>query len=110
VVSLDERGAATFRVYLPDAGRVQLVGDFTDWQERPIEMLREPGGWWRVQASPGPGDYEFQYLVDSETWLPDYSAHGLVRGPFGNWQSQLHVPNPADEARTKPVRFVGKAA
>lgn len=110
MVSIDEGGMATFRVYLPDAGRVQLVGDFTRWQESPIEMLREPGGWWRVQAAPAPGEYEFQYLIDGETWLPDYAAHGLVPGPFGGWQSRLHVLDPDAQALSKPEHRAEKAA
>jgi len=110
VVSIDQSGVATFRVFLPDAQRVQLVGDFTRWQEAAIEMLREPCGWWRAQASPAAGEYEFQYLVDNETWLPDYAAHGLVRGPFGGWQSRLQVPEIAGDMLTEREHPAKKAA
>lgn len=87
-----ENGVAhTFRVYLPEARCVQLVGTFTDWRVRPISMSRESTGWWTVTTNLTPGDHDFSYLVDHATWLPDYAASGVKRNGFGGWVSQIHV-------------------
>lgn len=80
-----------FRVYLPEAQRVELVGCFTSWRSRAVEMTRESSGWWSAKAELTPGDYEFSYLVNQSTWLPDYAASGVKRNGFGGWVSQLHV-------------------
>lgn len=80
-----------FRVYLPEAQRVELVGCFTSWRSHAVEMTRESSGWWSATTDLAPGDYEFSYLVNHSTWLPDYAASGVKRNGFGGWVSQLHV-------------------
>ncbi len=92
MVKFGQAGDCEFRLYLPDARSVQLVGDFTGWQERPISMLRSESGWWTTRLSMSPGDYEFQYLVDDVAWLADFAASGVSRNGYGLWVSQLHVP------------------
>ncbi len=80
-----------FRVYLPDAGCVQILGDFTGWQGSPIAMRPCSGGWWEAEAKVPPGDHLFSYLVDGERWLPDYAAHGIRANQYGGWVSQLSI-------------------
>lgn len=82
----------TFRVYLPEARSVELVGSFTDWRVRPIPMLREPSGWWIARTDMDPGDHLFSYLVDGSAWMADYAASGVKANGYGGWVSQLHVP------------------
>lgn len=91
----------TFRVYLPEARTVELVGTFTDWRVRPAPMLREPGGWWIAQVEMAEGDHLFSYLVDGTVWMADYAASGVRGNGFGGWVSQLSVA--AEEAR--PLRL-----
>lgn len=81
-----------FRVYLPQATTVELVGAFSNWRESPIALVREHSGWWSVRLELPPGDHEFSYLVDGSTWLPDYAASGVRRNGFGGWVSQVVVP------------------
>ncbi len=87
----DEHGKHTFRVYLPEARSVELVGTFTDWRARPIPMLREPSGWWICQVPMVAGDHLFSYLVDGAAWVADYAASGVRANGYGGWVSQLHV-------------------
>ena len=42
----------TFRVYMPEAASVELVGTFTDWRTRPVRMTREHTGWWTATLAP----------------------------------------------------------
>lgn len=91
MVISDSTGQQTFRVYLPEARSVELVGSFTDWRVRPIPMLREPSGWWTARVPLAAGDHLFSYLVDGSVWLADYAATGVRGNGFGGWVSQLHV-------------------
>ncbi|MCC6321141.1 MAG: glycogen-binding domain-containing protein [Phycisphaerales bacterium] len=84
----------TFKIYLPHAGRVEVVGTFTDWEERPIAMNRgerDEAGWWFANVRVPAGEHEFSYLVDGQFWMPDYAATGVHRNQFGHWTSDLSV-------------------
>lgn len=84
-----------FRVYLPQATSVELVGSFTNWRAAPVRLVRESTGWWFVRLNLEQGDHEFSYLVDGCTWLPDYAAGGIRRNGYGGWVSQIVVEPPA---------------
>lgn len=81
----------TFRVFLPEATRVELVGTFTAWRAGAVPMVREDTGWWSVSLDLEDGEHDFSYLVDASTWLADYAASGVKRNGFGGWVSQLQV-------------------
>ena len=70
----------TFSFAAPTAMSVQLVGDFTHWQQKPINMQKGADGIWRATVEPSPGARHYRFLVD------------------GQWQDDpeciLHVPNP----------------
>jgi 1,4-alpha-glucan branching enzyme len=91
MVVTESSGQKTFRVYLPEASGVELVGSFTDWRSRPIAMAKEDTGWWTATVALNPGDHDFNYLVDGSFWLADYAASGVRRNPYGGWVSQIHV-------------------
>lgn len=40
----------TFSFHAPDAASVQLVGDFTRWQDSPINLNRGTDGVWRARV------------------------------------------------------------
>lgn len=84
-------GTVRFRVYLPHASSVELVGDFTDWRERRIPMQRQNPGWWELTAEIAAGEHQFCYLVDGNIWLADYAAHGVKLNGYGGWTSRLCV-------------------
>lgn len=99
MVTITERGTAVFRVFEPQAQRVELRGSFTDWHTHPIAMQPVGGGWWEVEAGITPGDHEFQYLVDGTKWTTDYAASGVRLTRLGTWVSLLHV----HKAQLEPV-------
>jgi 1,4-alpha-glucan branching enzyme len=55
-----------FHLRAPAAMRVQLVGDFTHWEEEAIEMERSMSGEWRISVDLAPGTYEYRFIVDGE--------------------------------------------
>lgn len=91
MIAMDTDGTVQFKVYLPHAAQVELVGDFTDWRRSRLKMRREYPGWWIVDVKIEPGDYEFGYLVDGSIHVADYGAHGVKLDADGKWVSQLAV-------------------
>jgi 1,4-alpha-glucan branching enzyme len=53
-----------FRVAADGAQHVQLVGDFTNWQERPIPMIKGIDGYWRVTVIVPMGRHQYLFMVD----------------------------------------------
>lgn len=84
-------GTVRFRVYLPHASTVELVGDFTNWREAKIPMTREHPSWWEATVPVSAGEHHFCYLVDGSIWLADYAAHGVKLNGYGGWISRLCV-------------------
>lgn len=48
------------------AGRVEIVGDFTDWE--PVEMASLPNGEWRIERTITPGPHRVAIRVDGGPW------------------------------------------
>lgn len=82
-----------FKLFLPHASSVELLGDFTDWRAAPIQMRREGPGWWIVEAEVPAGEHHFCYLIDGHVWLADYAAHGVQLNTYGSWVSRVLVEN-----------------
>lgn len=110
MVTIDEGGVGRFRVFLPGARQVQLVGDFTGWQHRPVAMRHGVDGWWSADVALPEGDRSFQYLIDGSVWVPDYAAQGLERNQFGTWVSLLHVQAAPVPAASLPFQPRGGVA
>jgi 1,4-alpha-glucan branching enzyme len=74
--------AQGFMFRAPEAISVQLVGDFTHWQEKPISLKKEDGGVWRASVQLSPGEHHYRFLVDGE-WRDDPECRMRVPNPFG---------------------------
>jgi len=72
------------------AASVQLVGDFTNWRERPIPLRREPNGVWRAAVRLEPGTHYYRFLVDGE-WRDDPKCPLHVPNPFGSHNAVRQV-------------------
>lgn len=69
VRSLEVRAAPTGRVFVvvaPRATRVDLAGDFTDWE--PLPLRRAPDGSWRLERRVPAGSHRFNLRVDGGAW------------------------------------------
>lgn len=91
MITTEQDGSVTFRIFLPHAAQVELLGDFTNWRTDRIQMKRENPGWWTATVQIAPGEHQFSYLVDGSVWLADYAAHGVRLNDYGGWVSQLRV-------------------
>jgi 1,4-alpha-glucan branching enzyme len=71
-----------FSFRAPEAVSVQLVGDFTQWQEHPISLKKEAGGVWHASIELAPGTHHYRFLVDGE-WRDDPNCSLRVPNGFG---------------------------
>ena len=72
----------TFTFSAPGAASVQLMGDFTQWQNRPIGMKKGAKGVWRTEVELVPGTYHYRFFVDGE-WCNDPECTLRVPNPYG---------------------------
>lgn len=93
MTNVNADGSVTFRFYRPTAGQVKLVGDFTNWQQAPIDMTCTGDGWWTLGTKLNGGEYRFRYLADGQ-WYTDFAAYGIEATESG-WNSVLVVPEQA---------------
>jgi len=72
-----------FSLTAPNAKKVQLVGDFTHWDQRPINMHREAEGVWRTSVPLETGTYNYRFLVDGQ-WCDDPECQCHAANPYGS--------------------------
>lgn len=73
----------TFECVEPTASLVQLVGDFTAWEEQPIELQRQKDGIWRATIALEPGSHEYRFVVDGQ-WRDDTRCMHRRGNAFGS--------------------------
>jgi 1,4-alpha-glucan branching enzyme len=69
---------------------VQLVGDFTHWQEQPISLRKGVDGIWQAAVELPPGDHHYRFLVDGQ-WHDDPECALHVPNPFGGQDAVRQV-------------------
>ncbi len=72
----------TFSFRAPEATSVQLVGDFTHWQDNPINLQKDADGVWRKTLPLPPGTHHYRFLVDGE-WRDDPECTLRAPNPYG---------------------------
>ena len=72
-----------FNLYLPDAERVFLAGDFNNWDVVTLPMKKDGDGFWEANIDLTPGRYEYRFWVNG-SWRDDPNAHDVVENPFGS--------------------------
>jgi 1,4-alpha-glucan branching enzyme len=101
MVTLSPDGRLGFRIFLPHATRVEVLGDFTDWGRDRLTLNRTYPGWWCGSLLVKPGEHQFCYLVDGSLRLADYAADGLTLSAGGDWLSTLRVPDQVTSPRVR---------
>ncbi|MFH1017358.1 MAG: glycogen-binding domain-containing protein [Pseudomonadota bacterium] len=86
----DSPVTTTFQVDAPNAGSVELVGDFNLWTAGKTRMVREANASvWKASVQLPPGRHYFQYVVDGKR-IPDPSLPS-VDDDFGGEDSYVDV-------------------
>ena len=79
-----------FSFTAPTAMSVQLVGDFTHWQDSPVNMKKGARGVWKATVELPPGTHHYRFLVDGQ-WRDDPECTMQVPNPFGGNNAIRHV-------------------
>jgi len=80
-----------FSLYAPNAEKVSLAGDFNGWSREGNPLLPRGDGVWSVTIPLASGRYEYMFLVDGKTWLPDPGAGRYTNDGFGGKNSILDL-------------------
>ncbi len=59
-----------------------LAGDFTGWQQAPLDLKKDRAGVWKKTVSLPPGQYEYRLLVDGH-WQDDPDCRERRPNQFG---------------------------
>ncbi len=79
-----------------DAGSVNVVGNFNNWEGTP---LSDPNGdgIWTARVNLTPGRYEYAFIIDGRWWGQDPLADEYIRS-FGEYSSVRYVGRGGDDA------------
>ncbi len=74
------------------ASKVAIVGDFNDWDEgvSPLRRVSDKGVW-TITIPLAPGRYQYTFVVDGTTWVPDPGAPRTLEDDFGRPNSVITV-------------------
>ena len=87
------RRAVQFVLVAPTARKVQVVGDFNDWDASHEEYRAQHrgGGVWSVTATIPEGHHRYSFVVDDSLWVTDPSAPRILDDDYGMPNSALVV-------------------
>ena len=80
----------TFAISAPDASSVQLAGDFTHWDQKPVNLQKGADGVWRTVLELTPGEHYYRFLVDGQ-WRDDPDCALHVPNPYGSQDAVRQV-------------------
>ncbi|HLD82990.1 MAG TPA: glycogen-binding domain-containing protein [Candidatus Omnitrophota bacterium] len=78
------------KLYAPQAKRVNLAGNFNDWNTRMFAAKKDSKGNWTAKVSLKPGRYEYKFFVDG-SWLNDPHCTSCVANTFGTKNCTVEV-------------------
>ena len=84
------------------AERINLVGDFNDWNRESLPFRHSRDENWFVELELDRGqEYRFRYLIDGDYWGYDWHADKHLHGADGSCDSIVIAEIPAD---TRSIR------
>ncbi len=73
-----------------DASSVNLVGDFNNWDQQTTPMRKQKDGSFAVTLELEAGrEYQFRYLIDSQSWENDWNADRYAKNSFGDCDNSV---------------------
>ena len=95
-VPIKKKGLVRVTFELPSsvwAERVNLVGEFNDWDTMSTPMTREraDANWKAIVELETGRRYCFRYLVDGKEWLNDWHADDFVENSHGSDDSVVDL-------------------
>ena len=79
------------------AERINLLGDFNDWDSDSLPFQRTREGDWQIELELEVGrKYSFRYLLDGEHWRDDWHADSHVPNQHGGYNSVVFAEVPSE--------------
>ena len=86
------RQIVRFALHAPDAHRVNLVGEFNDWDAAATPLRAHPSeGVWTVEIALEPGRHRYAFLIDGAQWTVDPDAPTDHADDFGAPNSVIMI-------------------
>ena len=81
-----------FRLEAPGATAVAVVGDWNEWNPQVHPLVDDGDGVWTTTITLRLGEeYQYQFLIDDERWIPDPSSSLAIDDGFGGTNSVLNI-------------------
>lgn len=80
-----------FRIYLPQANIVNLVGNFNQWNPEHDFLNKDENGLFTLRKKLKPGEYLYNFIADGEKVLDIYNSETRYRGDTEELTSYLKV-------------------
>ena len=91
-VANDNCGIVNFRIDLPSAEKMAVIGSFNHWQPEGYQLHRSlTDGTWQLSVSMQAGQYTYAFLIDGRYVMADPSALWELDDGFGNRNSILTI-------------------
>lgn len=79
-----------FVIYKPDAKKVEISGEFTNWKPLKLKEINQTG-YWEAEMKLKPGEYKYFYLINDKKVVADPTSPYKEEDGFGNKNSILRV-------------------
>jgi 1,4-alpha-glucan branching enzyme len=86
-----EEQEVVFTFLAPEAGEVNVAGNFNGWRPEATLLKNTGAGEWVARLRFRSGQYEYRFVVDGQ-WREDPRASQRVANPYGGFNSVLLVP------------------
>ncbi|BBN83278.1 1,4-alpha-glucan-branching protein [Pseudoalteromonas sp. A25] len=86
-----DEAEVTFEFSHPQAKKVELVGEFTDWKPLAMKFVKKDKAFKLKQRLPVDKQYHFKYLIDGKQWDNDTQADAYVPNSFGTDNSIVNT-------------------
>jgi serine protease AprX len=75
----------------PRAQRVEVRGEWDDWQTSLVAQRIDEGVWHAQMPKPANGFYAYRFFIDNKTWIDDPENAQRRTNPYGEYDSVLVV-------------------
>jgi serine protease AprX len=87
-----QNGHLVFVYHDDEAHTVSLSGDFNGWNGAVNPLTKDTAGLWQCKlTTPGPGRYEYKFIIDGKRWLEDPGNGMKVPDGYGGLNSVLVI-------------------
>ncbi len=73
------------------AKKVNLIGDFNNWNPYSLPMKKDKSGYWEIEVDIPPGLYAYQFIVDGK-YIKDPLGQSMMIDRFDYEMSLLDIP------------------